>query len=60
MQPAYYPQRVAISPVIRFVGDAETGIVHSALSTCAAETSEAFLDLRTAIVRGYSLCACCR
>ncbi len=60
MQPTLYPPSVAISPMIRFVGDPETGIVHRVHSPCDVDTSEAFLDVRTAIVRGYRLCACCR
>ncbi len=59
MQPTPYPP-AAISPVIRFIGDVETGIVHRAQTGCEANTSEAFLDLRTALVRGYSVCTCCR
>lgn len=59
MQSTPYPP-AAISPLIRFIGDTETGIVHRAHSACEADTSEAFLDLRTALVRGYSMCTCCR
>ena len=46
--------------LIRFLGDSETGIVHNAEGGCEVDATEAFLDLRTAIVRGYRVCACCR
>jgi hypothetical protein len=51
---------VNTAPLIRFVGDAETGIVHAARTQCLVYTQEAFLDVRTAIVRGYRLCKCCQ
>lgn len=46
-------------PVVRYVGDAETGIVHRIGSSCGVSTNEVFLDVRTAIIRGYQLCRCC-
>lgn len=46
-------------PSIRFLGDTETGLVHVVHSSCAEAAEEVFLDLRTAIVRGYRLCRCC-
>jgi hypothetical protein len=48
------------SPVVRYVGDTETGVVHRVGSDCEVITVEVFLDVRTAIVRGYQLCSCCR
>lgn len=48
------------TPPTQYVGDADTGIVHLRASNCSAEASELFLDLRTAVVRGYRLCACCQ
>ncbi|PLS78421.1 MAG: hypothetical protein CYG59_18925 [Chloroflexi bacterium] len=59
MQLMSYPSAVAV-PMIRFVADIDTGIVHAAHSDCQVDTQEAFLDVRTAIVRGYRLCKCCR
>lgn len=53
----YTPQH---SPVVRYVGDSETGIVHRIGSPCVVIPNEVFLDVRTAIVRGYRLCSCCR
>ena len=59
MQTMSYPAAVAV-PLIRFVADTDTGIVHAVHSDCQVYTQEAFLDVRTAIVRGYRLCNCCR
>ena len=42
-----------------YCGDSETGLVHCRDADCSAEASEPFLDVRTALVRGYSLCPCC-
>jgi hypothetical protein len=58
MQPTSAPSQIA-SPFIRFIGDFETGIVHSASGGCQVEVQQSFLDLRTAIVRGYQLCHIC-
>lgn len=41
------------------VGDTETGIVHAAQSNCVVDERETFLDVRTALVRGYHLCSAC-
>ncbi len=57
MQPTTPSQ--TISPLIRFIGDTETGIVHCASGGCQVEIEQSFLDLRTAIVRGYQLCHLC-
>jgi hypothetical protein len=57
MQPTIYAP--STEQLIRFLGDSETGIVHYAQGGCEVDASEAFLDLRTAIVRGYRICACC-
>lgn len=43
----------------RYSGDCETGLVHRNDADCAAEASELFLDVRTALVRGYIPCPCC-
>jgi hypothetical protein len=43
----------------RYCGDCETGLVHRNDADCAAEASEPFLDVRTALVRGYTPCPCC-
>lgn len=58
MQPTSVPSQIN-SPYIRFIGDSETGIVHSASGGCQVEVQQTFLDLRTAIVRGYQLCHIC-
>jgi hypothetical protein len=58
MQPTSSTSQV-VSPFIRFIGDSETGIVHSASGGCQVEVHQTFLDLRTAIVRGYQLCHIC-
>lgn len=50
------PQRL---PHIRYVGDLETGLVHRSTSTCVIISSQMFLDVRTALVRGYEMCSCC-
>ena len=50
------PQRL---PRVRYVGDLETGLVHRCTSDCVVTTSQMFLDVRTALVRGYQLCSCC-
>lgn len=47
-------------PVVQYVGDTETGVVHRVGSGCEVIMMEVFLDVRTAIVRGYQLCSCCR
>lgn len=47
------------TPIIRYIGDSETGIVHAATCSCDYHHTESFLDLRTAIVRGYRLCLRC-
>lgn len=44
----------------QYVGDIDTGMVHLRGSNCGIGASELFLDLRTAMVRGYQLCRCCR
>lgn len=59
MQLIAYTSVTAV-PLIRFVGDAEAGVVHAAYTNCQLYTQEAFLDVRTAIVRGYRLCKCCQ
>lgn len=59
MQMMSFPSVVAV-PLIRYVADIDTGIVHAVQSDCQVDTQEAFLDVRTAIVRGYRLCKCCR
>lgn len=46
-------------PRIRYIGDAETGLVHRCSSDCTVSVSQLFLDVRTALVRGYQLCSCC-
>ena len=50
------PQRL---PRVRYVGDAETGLVHYCGSDCSISGGQLFLDVRTALVRGYRLCNCC-
>jgi hypothetical protein len=54
------PARSVSQPSIRYIGDPETGIVH--LPTChhASAATVIFLDVRTAVVRGYRLCTCCK
>lgn len=42
-----------------YVGDSETGLVHVQNSQCALAAHQVFLDVRTAVVRGYRLCMCC-
>ena len=42
-----------------YVGDAETGVVHRYRVGCANVEGVFFLDVRTALVHGYQLCACC-
>jgi len=46
-------------PTINYIGDPETGIVHTADSNCFIEDGEVFLDVRTALVRGYRYCRVC-
>lgn len=46
-------------PRVRYVGDLETGLVHLCSSDCDINVSQIFLDVRTALVRGYELCGCC-
>lgn len=53
------PSRFLAAPVLRYVGDIETGIVHCIDQSCDILVSEAFLDLRTAMIRGYRLCPLC-
>lgn len=57
---AFNPPTTMQLPVIRYVGDAETGIVHQQQSSCVVTVSEIFFDVRTALVRGYRLCSCCK
>lgn len=46
--------------LVQYLGDSETGLVHRAdADGCDAEAHELFLDLRTALVRGYRLCPQC-
>lgn len=42
-----------------YVGDAETGVVHRYRVGCAGIAGVFFLDVRTALIHGYRLCACC-
>ncbi len=42
-----------------YVGDAETGVVHRYRVGCANIEGIFFLDVRTALIHGYQLCACC-
>ncbi len=52
------------SPILQkqleaYVGDVETGVVHRYRAGCADIAGVFFLDVRTALVHGYRLCACC-
>lgn len=49
-----------VGPTIQYIGDPETGLVHLAYCSCAVVHGEGYLDLRTAMVRGYQLCPHCR
>ena len=42
-----------------YLGDTDTGVVHRFQARCAAPDGVFFLDMRTALVRGFRLCACC-
>ena len=42
-----------------YIGDPDTGVVHRSQAGCLAIDGVLFLDVRTALVRGYRLCACC-
>ena len=44
---------------MQYRGDSETGLVHREGCACDAEAHELFLDVRTALVRGYRLCPVC-
>jgi hypothetical protein len=52
-------QVFSVTPLVQYVGDPETGLVHHASTACTLLDNESFLDLRTAIVRGYRMCPCC-
>lgn len=58
--PIFPPKLRAPMTPVQYVGDTDTGMVHVRESSCSAEASELFLDLRTAMIRGYSLCRCCQ
>lgn len=52
-----------VSKVVRniwYIGDPDTGVVHVSNGSCVIESGQVFLDLRTALVRGYRVCTCCR
>ena len=42
-----------------FIGDEDTGVVHRSDAWCANRDGVLFLDVRTALVRGYEICSCC-
>ncbi len=47
------------TPQVEYVADAETGDVHHLGCRYIEDASDRFLDLRTALVRGYTLCPHC-
>lgn len=49
-----------VLPVVRFAADTETGLVHCIDQSCDVFAGEVFLDVRTALVRGYQLCSKCQ
>ena len=54
------PPNQRSASLVRYMGDSETGLVHRVeAGGCDADAHEIFLDLRTALVRGYRLCPDC-
>lgn len=46
-------------PQVLYLGDGDTGLVHRAGCGCAIGVCESFLDVRTALIRGYTPCPAC-
>ncbi|WP_029214855.1 hypothetical protein [Kallotenue papyrolyticum] len=43
-----------------YIGDPETGLLHRTRSACRVSNGVFYLNWRTALIHGYSLCQCCR